>query len=416
MRYALLLVMIVVSTGRAADDAVRPPAAATATKAQGPLRDADIHDLQGFWSVGRADLGGKKLNDVLAGEAVTRVVVFLNDTGAPNSVHLTWVARLIESDPTIEPFWTKDKATGGRKKADPSLDRLAPYFAVLLEGKNGRLTGLLFHSNQKDLIVKVVTEKGVGIIKTPRPLPPPILKDRAAAPDLVTALSDPRDERGRLPPDACGPCWRLIPAPLPTTMRRRTGSSARAQLKPGMALDEALKVLLPGLSPAERLKASIGGGWDGRSGSSGYRLDDYWTIWLCLVSFGHERLRPWRLIPVGSVGVPGIGFAARRVHGHVEDVVRQWANGQPVPLSQRTMRRDVYRLLRRRVQGLPAAVHHGRDSRPRNGMAPKRQESLRRPVRPWPAGGNVAVLERPRPSRVQPRIQGGKTGRDSTSW
>ncbi len=295
MRYALLLVMIVVSTGRASDNAVRPPAAETATKAQQPLHDADIRDLKGFWgnqpliTVG-GDLGGKKLNDVLAGEAVTRVVVLLNDTDAQDGIHLTQVARLIESNPAIEPFWTTDKATGFSKKADPSLDRLRPYFAVLLEGKNGRLTGLLFHSNQKDLIFKVFTEKGVGIIKTPRPLPPPILKDRAAAADLVKALSDSREDVRASAAQRLRTLLAADPTAAPNYHAKAYWQQRAAQLKPGMALDEALKVLLPGLSPVQRPKTFEGGSGDGNTGVERFRLDDYWVVDLYVVEPGDKAL------------------------------------------------------------------------------------------------------------------------------
>lgn len=58
----------------------------------------------------------------------------------------------------------------------------------------------------------------------------------------------------------------------------------------GMPLDEAFAKLLPELPPDERRKKGEGGHWSGRSGTSKYRLDDYWAVSLYLVDFDLMKL------------------------------------------------------------------------------------------------------------------------------
>ena len=142
----------------------KPPAVRKAAATKETFHDVEKHDLSGFWGMSMGDIGGKKLNDILAGSAITRAIVLANHTNAPNSVHLFRVARLIESNPTIESIWMKDK-TSGQKKWDSSYDNLTPFFAVLLEDKNNRITGLLFFIRDKEEMVKVVSEAGVGVVK-----------------------------------------------------------------------------------------------------------------------------------------------------------------------------------------------------------------------------------------------------------
>lgn len=161
MRIGLTCVaLLVLSAVASAED--RPPLTRP-NEAKPPFQNAKQCDLHGFWSFTRGDIAGKKLKDIVTQETTSRVVVLANHTSAPNYVHLTHVARLIESNPTIEPIWTKDK-TSGQKKWDPSYDNPTPYFAVLFEDKNGRFTGLLFLARDKGQIVKVVTEAGVGVV------------------------------------------------------------------------------------------------------------------------------------------------------------------------------------------------------------------------------------------------------------
>jgi hypothetical protein len=137
---------------------------AHSVKTERPFRDAEKHDLQGFLGISMGDIAGKKLNDVVADETTVRVIVLANNTSAPNHIHLVYVARLLELNPTIEPMWTKDK-TSGERKWDTSCDERLPYFAVLLESKNRRFTGLLFFGADKGKTVKVVSEAGVGVVR-----------------------------------------------------------------------------------------------------------------------------------------------------------------------------------------------------------------------------------------------------------
>ncbi len=55
-------------------------------------------------------------------------------------------------------------------------------------------------------------------------------------------------------------------------------------------MDDALKLLLPELSPAERQERCEGGDWSGHSGSSAYRLDDYWVVRLYLIDHDNKKL------------------------------------------------------------------------------------------------------------------------------
>jgi len=158
-------ILVAISSTTFAED--RPPSAQPA-KTRQPFQDAEKHDLKGF-GIGfvRGDLGGKKLKEIVTEETTTRVIVLANNTSAPNGIHLGRVARLIESNPTIKTMWTKDK-TSGERKWDTSYNNLTPFFAVLLEGKNGRITGLLFfggHKGDKKEMVKVVSEVGVGVVR-----------------------------------------------------------------------------------------------------------------------------------------------------------------------------------------------------------------------------------------------------------
>jgi hypothetical protein len=131
-------------------------------EAKQPFPNAKMHDLAGFWwsDFARGDIGGKQLNDIVTEEATACVVIVANHTQAPNWVHLVRATRLIESNPTIESIWKN--TTAGRKSRDVGL---TPFFAVLLEGKNGRFVGLLFLKSDKEEMVKVVSEEGVGLIR-----------------------------------------------------------------------------------------------------------------------------------------------------------------------------------------------------------------------------------------------------------
>ena len=77
-----------------------------------------------------------------------------------------------------------------------------------------------------------------------------------------------------------------------------------AELKGGMPLDEALKMLLPELSPAEREKTrTTSFDTGGRSGFNSYQLDDYWSVGLYLLD---GKLRDYgpNLAQVGVRSMP----------------------------------------------------------------------------------------------------------------
>ncbi len=157
--------------------------------AKQPFAEAKQLDLAGFLGIGRGSLTGKKLKDVVTDEPTSRVIVLANNTSAPNNIHLRHVARLMASNPTLGPRWAMDKSSALRAN---ELDIPAPYFAVLLEGKSGRLTGLLFAlhrtGEKEETLVKIVTKEGVGLIRLPSdgdciPREIPAKVDRGFRPD-----------------------------------------------------------------------------------------------------------------------------------------------------------------------------------------------------------------------------------------
>ena len=113
---------------------------------------------------------------------------------------------------------------------------------------------------------------------------------KPAVPPLVKALSDPRGNVRALAAEAVRAILAADPANAPNYHDKAFWQKRIAQLKGGMALDDALKLLLPELSPAARQKRCEGGDWSGGSGGSTYRLDDYWAVHLYLVDFGKEKL------------------------------------------------------------------------------------------------------------------------------
>ncbi len=113
---------------------------------------------------------------------------------------------------------------------------------------------------------------------------------KPAAPALVKALSDPHNEVRAYAAEALRSILAVDPANAPNYHEKEFWKQRVAQLKARMPLDEALKVLLPDLSPAERLKRCGQGPWSGNSGVSGCRLDDYWAVNLYLIDYGKEKL------------------------------------------------------------------------------------------------------------------------------
>jgi hypothetical protein len=111
-----------------------------------------------------------------------------------------------------------------------------------------------------------------------------------AVPALIKVLSDPRNEVRALAAEALRAILAVDPASAPNCHEKAYWEQRIAQLKAGMAVDEALRLLLPELSPAERRKTCLASMWSGLSGSTLYRLDDYWTVDMNLTDFEHIKL------------------------------------------------------------------------------------------------------------------------------
>jgi HEAT repeat protein len=90
---------------------------------------------------------------------------------------------------------------------------------------------------------------------------------KPAAPALVEALGDPRSNVRAFAAEALRSILAADPTYAPHCHEKAFWERRLAQLKSGMPLDEALKVLLPELSPPERQEASEGGTWSGGSGT-----------------------------------------------------------------------------------------------------------------------------------------------------
>jgi hypothetical protein len=101
---------------------------------------------------------------------------------------------------------------------------------------------------------------------------------KPVVPPLVKVLGDPRNDVRAAAAEALRHILAADPASAPNCHKKAFWEQRIAQLKPGMTLDEALEVLLPDLSPAERRKAMQMMCSSGGSSTSVYRLDDYWTI------------------------------------------------------------------------------------------------------------------------------------------
>jgi hypothetical protein len=113
---------------------------------------------------------------------------------------------------------------------------------------------------------------------------------KPAAPALVKALGDPRSNVRAFAAEALCSILAADPPCAPNYHEKAFWERRLVQLKSGMPLAEALKVLLPELSPAARQEASEGGTWSGGGGTESYRLDDYWVVAIYLVDFEHRKL------------------------------------------------------------------------------------------------------------------------------
>jgi antitoxin component YwqK of YwqJK toxin-antitoxin module len=99
---------------------------------------------------------------------------------------------------------------------------------------------------------------------------------RSAVRDLVKALSDPNNDVGAKAAATLRPILAADPSLAPNWHDKTFWCRRIKKCKPDMVLDEALAVLRPELSVAERKKTCIGGARSGGGGTSWYKLDDYW--------------------------------------------------------------------------------------------------------------------------------------------
>lgn len=146
---------------------------------------------------------------------------------------------------------------------------------------------------------------------------------RPAAPALVQALQDPREE---VRAGAAAALRRILaadPAAAPNRHDRTHWERRLAELRVGMTVDQALAVLLPDATPEMRRAAVQAGAWSGQSGFSIVRLDDYWTANLPLTNARNETL----------AGIPTLARSVRNVWvappaGHSGPWTAWFVNGQ----------------------------------------------------------------------------------------
>ncbi len=113
---------------------------------------------------------------------------------------------------------------------------------------------------------------------------------KPAVPALIKVLSDPRNDVRALAAEALRSILVADPAAAPNYHEKEYWKQRISQLKAGMPLAKVLQILLPDLSPDERKQREEGSDWSGGSGTSNYRLDDYWAVWLYLVDFNQVKL------------------------------------------------------------------------------------------------------------------------------
>lgn len=109
---------------------------------------------------------------------------------------------------------------------------------------------------------------------------------KPAAPALVTALADPRNDVRALAAEAIRAILAADPSAAPNWHEEAFWKKRIAQVKAGMREKEVLQVLLPDLSVAEREERREMGMAGGGAVTQSYRLDDYWMV--CLFYHGVE--------------------------------------------------------------------------------------------------------------------------------
>ena len=182
---------------------------------------------------------------------------------------------------------------------------------------------------------------------------------KPASPALVKVLSDPRNDVRAFAAEALRSILSSDPTSAPNCHEKAFWEQRIARLKAGMTLNEALELLLPELSPAERRKTCQGMACGGGGCTGTYRLDDCWMI--VIYSFDDRRsrtprtdrkglqhdftadLEQWKLGSTPSVLEPSFrqvwvkppaGYTGPWVTWHVNGQKAneiQYSNGQVVP-------------------------------------------------------------------------------------
>ncbi len=110
---------------------------------------------------------------------------------------------------------------------------------------------------------------------------------KPAAPALVKALGDPRNDVRAYAAECMRSIFAADPTGSPNYQPKAYWEQRVAQLKPGMTSDEALQLLMPERSPAERRTTLQGKSCMGVISVNTYRLDDYWKT--AIYSFDERR-------------------------------------------------------------------------------------------------------------------------------
>jgi hypothetical protein len=85
------------------------------------------------------DLGGKRLDDIVGRHNVSRVIVFVNATSAPEQMHIAAIDRIVNRNPVIRSFYYIDPNTGNRTRSHKS--EVQAFFTALLLTRDGDCVG-----------------------------------------------------------------------------------------------------------------------------------------------------------------------------------------------------------------------------------------------------------------------------------
>ena len=141
----------------------------------------------------------------------------------------------------------------------------------------------------------MLTGAAYGESAIPQPVDKPPHADgtkltKSAVRDLVEALGDPSNEVRAQAAEALRPLLAADPS-IRTNWHDKSFWTQRIEkTKPDTTLDDALAILLPELSAAERKKRNEGGEWSGGTGFEVCRLDDYWWAGFQLKDFDKKLL------------------------------------------------------------------------------------------------------------------------------